>query len=378
MMKEGAVRIPSGCAIAGIVNRKGELFSGIKIWECIATMRDRSNGLGGGFGAYGIYPEYKDAYALHVLLDGTPERREFEQRLRGIFGVLHAEPMPVRNKAKVHNPPAVWRYFVTPNDWTTEEVADLDEFTARLITQVNAVPNGAFIVSWGKNMGVFKGVGFPEDIAEFYRLEDYKGHTWTAHGRFPTNTPGWWGGAHPFGLLDLTVVHNGEISSYDANRRYLEMFGYICSLQTDTEVITYAFDWMCRKQGLTIQEAVEVVAPPLWSEIDELPADEAARLRNLRSNYGSLLLNGPFSIVLACADGFMALNDRLKLRPMVAAESGDYLAVASEESAIRTVFDKLDRVWSPRGGEPVWGWLYDSEPPRSILRRRGRGDCCAV
>ena len=42
----------------------------------------------------------------------------------------------------------------------------------------------------------------------------------------PTNTPGWWGGAHPFALLDYSVVHNGEISSYDANRRCMEMFGY--------------------------------------------------------------------------------------------------------------------------------------------------------
>ena len=25
--------------------------------------------------------------------------------------------------------------------------------------------------------------------------------------------PGWWGGAHPFALLDYSVVHNGEISS---------------------------------------------------------------------------------------------------------------------------------------------------------------------
>jgi hypothetical protein len=27
-------------------------------------------------------------------------------------------------------------------------------------------------------------------------------------------------------MLDYTIVHNGEISSYDANRRYIEMFGY--------------------------------------------------------------------------------------------------------------------------------------------------------
>ena len=31
-------------------------------------------------------------------------------------------------------------------------------------------------------------------------------------------------------MLDYSIVHNGEISSYDANRRYIEMFGYQCTL----------------------------------------------------------------------------------------------------------------------------------------------------
>jgi predicted glutamine amidotransferase len=85
-------------------------------------------------------------------------------------------------------------------------------------------------------MGVFKGVGYPEEIAAFFCLEQYEGYLWTAHGRFPTNTPGWWGGAHPFNILDWTVVHNGEISSYGINRRYLEQFGYQCTMQVFLDI----------------------------------------------------------------------------------------------------------------------------------------------
>ncbi len=91
-------------------------------------------------------------------------------------------------------------------------------------------------------MGAFKGVGFPEEIGHYYLLEEYEGHTWIGHNRFPTNTPGWWGGAHPFTLLDWSIVHNGEISSYGINSRYLEAFGYKCTLGTDTEVAAYLFD----------------------------------------------------------------------------------------------------------------------------------------
>lgn len=42
-------------------------------------------------------------------------------------------------------------------------------------------------------------------------------------------------------------MHNGEISSYDANRRFLEIFGCHCALQTDTEVITYIIDYLVRR-----------------------------------------------------------------------------------------------------------------------------------
>ena len=49
----------------------------------------------------------------------------------------------------------------------------------------------------------------------------------------------------------------------------------------------------------------------------------------------------------------MALNDRLKLRSMVVGEKGDMAYIASEECAIRQIAPDLDKVWSPRGGEPV-------------------------
>ena len=37
-------------------------------------MHDRSNGLGGGFAGYGIYPQYADAYAFHIFYD-NPEAK---------------------------------------------------------------------------------------------------------------------------------------------------------------------------------------------------------------------------------------------------------------------------------------------------------------
>jgi len=149
-----------------------------------------------------------------------------------------------------------------------------EDFVVRTVMEINQKKEGAFIASSGKNMGIFKGVGYPEEIAEFYRLEEYRGHLWTAHGRFPTNTPGWWGGAHPFGLLDWSVVHNGEISSYGTNRRYLKNFGYDCAFYTDTEVVTYLFDLLHRKHQLAF---------PWWPTSWPLPSGMRSRGWRIRS-----------------------------------------------------------------------------------------------
>ena len=43
----------------------------------------------------------------------------------------------------------------------------------------------------------------------------------------------------------------------------------------------------------------------------------------------------------------------MKLRPLVCAEKDDFVYMASEEAAIREICPSPDRVWAPRGGEPV-------------------------
>lgn len=225
-MLEGQVRIPSGCAVSGFINRDRQLTDGSRIIKSIACMHDRSNGLGGGFAAYGIYPEYKDYYALHVFYDNSDVKAECERFIDKHFDIVNLSKIPVRKTPKIIDEPLIWRYFVKPLP-TKLASSQLDEreFTVKCVFKINSYIKGAYVFSCGKNMGAFKAVGYPEDVGEFYRLDEYEGYCWIAHGRYPTNTPGWWGGAHPFCLLDIAVVHNGEISSYDANRREIEMFG---------------------------------------------------------------------------------------------------------------------------------------------------------
>lgn len=343
----------SGCGLTGLISRKRRRVSGSHIVKSLCLMTDRGNGLGAGYAAYGIYPEFKDFYAFHIMYDEPSVRRTVEEVLKASYHIEKVEEIPTSPVKTIPISPLLVRYFVQPlKEKLVGEVLESD-FVVSTVMRVNSEIEGAYIFSSGKNMGAFKGVGNPSDIAEFFRMEEYEGYIWTAHTRFPTNTPGWWGGAHPFTLLDWSIVHNGEISSYGINKRYLEMYGYKLTLLTDTEVAAYLLDLLIRRHGLSIPVACAALASPFWKNIDKLDTGEREALTALRLTYGSALLNGPFSILFGHGNGLVGINDRIKLRPLVAAIKDDITYMASEESAIRAICPSPEKVWAPRAGDPV-------------------------
>ncbi len=365
----GDDKVINACGLFGMMNLRGERFSGRDSIVAMANQCDRGNGLGGGYAAYGIYPAYAENYAFHLMFENQRAREETEAFLGQHFRLVHQEEIPHRTTPGIANPPVLRRYFADPLDGGA--AVSTDDYVVARVMDINTRIGGAFVFSSGKNMGVFKGVGDCHTIGQFFCLEEYAGYLWTAHSRFPTNTQGWWGGAHPFSLLDWTVVHNGEISSYGINRRYLEMHGYYCTMHTDTEVLAYALDLLIRRHGLPIELAAKVFAPPLWSQIARMDEEEREFYTALRQVYGSLLMNGPFTIIVAKNGEMVGLGDRVRLRPLVAATAGEVLYLSSEEASIRLVCPALDRCWIPKGGEPIIGRLGekgvlgDGAPPEA-------------
>ena len=369
----------SGCGLTGFIHVNGQRESGATIIESVAVMRERGNGLGGGFAGYGIYPDLADKFAFHLMYDDEKARQETEQFLSQRFEVALAERIPTRPNKFVESPPLLWRYFAAPSAEKLEHTTlSEQDYVVESVMAINSTIEGAFVTSSAKNMGAFKGVGFAEDLGEFFRLDEYEGYIWTGHARFPTNTPGWWGGAHPFTLLDWSIVHNGEISSYGINKRYLEMFGYTCTLLTDTEVVAYLLDLLVRRHGLSIRTACTALAPPFWKDIDAMPEAEREAIRALRMVYASAALNGPFALLFAYKNGLVGFNDRIKLRPLVAAKRGDTYYMASEECAIRAIAPDVDAVWAPKAGDPVIveldkGLVIDDEFEPAVERVQSHG-----
>jgi len=203
------------------------------------------------------------------------------------------------------------------------------------------------VYSWGRYVDVFKGVGYPTDVAETFGLieKNPEADLWLAHTRQPTNSPGrypiW---SHPFSAGEWAIVHNGDISSFGANVMFLSGRGYRSFVGTDSEVIAFLLDYLTRVEKLSIEEAATLLCNPFslsW------------RLQKERFELRGACLDGPFSVVAGYSDGddvyLLAMTDRSKLRPLVVGEDEEMLYAASEEAQIRALSERA-RVWSVEPG----------------------------
>lgn len=219
-----------GVRYQAFLTRKANRSTDRQLSTPLQPWHDRSNGLGGGFAGYGIYPQYKDAYAFHVFFDSTDAKIRCEQFLDRHFDVINLSKIPTKKIPSITNEPMIMRYFLNPlPNKLRESQLEEDEYVAQSVIKINITIEGAYVFSSGKNMGVFKAVGFPEDVGEFYRLDEYEGYCWTAHGRYPTNTPA--------GGEVLTRLHFWTIPLYITERYPLMTQTEGLSRCSDTNVL---------------------------------------------------------------------------------------------------------------------------------------------
>ena len=60
-------KVMAACGLFGVLDTTGRRTGASDVVRAMANMHDRSNGLGGGFAVYGLYPDRADLYALHVM-----------------------------------------------------------------------------------------------------------------------------------------------------------------------------------------------------------------------------------------------------------------------------------------------------------------------
>jgi glutamate synthase domain-containing protein 1 len=403
------VSMEGGCGVVGLASSVP--VAGKHLVAPARQMHNRGNGKGGGLAASGLSPAQmgvspeilREATLLQIAYLDQEARAEVERTaILPHFDVLHGYAIStVDDYREVPGlevkPPDVWRYFVRARPDSLARFAAgsglealvarqvEDEFVYRNSFQLNQrfyVSLGekrAFVLSHGRDLMVLKIVGYAEQAAAYYRLEDLAAHVWIAHQRYPTKGRVWHpGGAHPFVGLNEALVHNGDFANYHAVVTYLRQRNIVPQFLTDTEVSVLLFDLLDRVYGYPLEATIEALAPTTERDFELLPAEKKRLYQAVQATHLHASPDGPWFFIVARSrpdEGqwqLLGITDTSMLRPQVFALHEGKVQVgliASEKQAIDAALQSLaaedericpvaDLYWNARGGSHTDGGAF--------------------
>ncbi len=196
--------------------------------------------------------------------------------------------------------------------------------------------------SIGASLEIYKEVGSAKSLAHKYGLEGFSGSHGIGHTRMATESVVDTNHCHPFtSSLDLSVVHNGQISNYYKLRFQLEQTGAVFETNNDSEVIAHAIHSQLQ-QGKSLEAALKKL-------LDDL--------------------DGTYTFLVATQDQVGLVRDKFAAKPAVIYESPECVAIASEYQALMHLpnFDSTATIREPDAGE-VNIWSVVAAPQRKVLQ----------
>jgi glutamine phosphoribosylpyrophosphate amidotransferase len=258
--------------------------------------------------------------------------------------------------AVIHDPPVpdmdgVWGFRVTPSAFARGfrdfglaadlgelvdegELGDTIRFTLRprpgltveeLERALGARAGGLEVTCAGERIDLVKQVGSPLRLEATYDVSSWRGPLGIGHTRMSTESRIDLSHSQPFwahGLPDVAIVHNGHITNYHRLRRHYEQRGAVFYTDNDSEVIgVYLRDRL--ERGRTLPEALD---------------------DSLRD------LDGAYNYLVASPEGLGVVRDHYGFKPLMVAEVDSFVAVATEEQALRRSLPGDYRVHEPPPG----------------------------
>ncbi len=180
-----------------------------------------------------------------------------------------------------------------------------------LTRAIEAIGEGIEVISIGHAMELSKEVGSPDLLENKHHISTFAGSHGIGHTRLCTESIVDLSHSQPFwgrGAADVAVVHNGHITNYHQLRRKYEQRGIRFMTENDSEVLgIYLAEAL--NQGKTLREGLDGV------------------LRDM---------DGAFSCLAVTATEMGFVKDPYAFKPLVVAETEQFVAVATEEIAIRS------------------------------------------
>jgi glutamate synthase domain-containing protein 1 len=399
-----------GCGVTGFACTVP--LAGRFIYEPSIQMQNRGNGKGGGIAAVGLTAEQmgvprevlNDYYLLQIALLDPACHAELERKyiLPNFEVALSTRQPHIDDYRDIPGlevcPPDVHRYIVRVKPEVLKNFAEQtglgsllprdleDEFIWRNSYRLNDEfytslgEKRAFVLSHGRDLLVFKLVGYAEQNVEYYQLQDFKAHAWIAHQRYPTKGRVWHpGGAHPFVGVNEALVHNGDFANYYSVCEYLKQRNIRQQFLTDTEVSVQLFDLWDRIYKYPLEYIIEALAPTTELDFDQLPPEKQAIYRQIQATHIHASPDGPWFFIIARSQPdkgkvqLLGITDTAMLRPQVFAlsDNGDVQIglICSEKQAIDATLRSLaredsrfcpvaDKYWNARGGSSTDGGAF--------------------
>ena len=308
------------CGIAGLIHRGKSSNVGRELTDMLQSLKHRGPD-STGFALYGNpksgehvlrfkVAEQEDMRHGFQIHDQVRERREEVDRRLDELGARRVSEEEATEYA--------YRYWIS-YDGDMKKLADYVEDV-----------EGAEILSIGNALELVKDLGDATVVSGQYGLGEFGGTHAIGHTRMATESDVDIRSAHPYWAYpfnDISVVHNGQLTNYWGFRREMERRGHRFMSNCDSELIAvYLADRM--ERGEDLEEAMH-------RSVDEL--------------------DGVFTYVVATSDKLGMAKDVMAAKPMVLYESDDFVALASEEVAIRSVFPHEIDTYDPYEGEVmVW------------------------
>ncbi|MDE2926862.1 MAG: glutamine phosphoribosylpyrophosphate amidotransferase [Acidobacteriota bacterium] len=301
------------CGIVGYLNRSGS-GAGAPIGSILLGMLKSLDCRGPDSAGVAIFgPTRTPNLKLRIKLNGDANLADSADRVRGIV----SERVPVLESATVQE---YLQLLVGP-------VQDAESLLPPLEKDLDDFE----LVSGGRQLEIVKQVGSPTHLDTGYGISMLTGTHGIGHTRLSTESRVDLSHSQPFGVhgvADLATVHNGHITNYHKLRGRYEQMGVRFFTENDSEVIgVYLAHQM--SLGRTFREALE-------SSLDDF--------------------DGSFSYLAASGNELAYAKDRFGFKPLLVAESEDWVAIATEEIALRSTlagdFDALEpgvrrvRIWS--------------------------------
>jgi glutamate synthase domain-containing protein 1 len=198
-----------------------------------------------------------------------------------------------------------------------------------LLAAARTLYPGIVVGGFGMDLAVLKGVARPRALARNWGLAAAQGWQGVGHTRMATESAVTASGAHPYAVgPGQCLVHNGSFANHATVRRELRAAGVRFDSENDTEV------------------AARFVASELAAG-----KDMTAALKELIGAF-----DGFYTLLVSTRESFAVVRDGIACKPAVIAETGDWVAMASEYRALAGLPGAGQaRIWEPEP-EVIYTW----------------------